>query len=791
MSSAYEAIDNSNILWEWDNGQVIGVKTKAGSVGFGGSSGNVPLSASNSPAFNFTLLQTALTNAGIVKVPGDLGLVPINFGFTIPADTTLEIGPGTTLQQPANGNNYFATNANSFSGLCTFQGSTSGTTLTVSQVFYGSISPGQIFNGTDGTNKTVAAGIVVSSQLTGATGGVGTYQLASAPAANIASNSAMRTQNNYAVTSITYNLSTKTATIQFPSTPWVTAGGYLEIVGDSTNVYNGIWKINAVNTVANTATFTLPANSNAWLSTSGSFVSSGSGTGYTIPTTDTSAVVVGGLVTGAGVPANTYVQSIRNNTSVTLTASVTYTASTYTTVTTPLVKPADANITIIVDGYIDYNSLNNTPTNSPQACQFWFNRIGALKVPRINHYGAKKFSFMLANAFDCEFGDIHAISASDGLHCYGHVYNVSVSNMKGSYGDDIIALGALYSDQSSRLIPPDAYGPIDGVTVNSVQARTGTAKIIAIYGSDYFGAKVNNVVGNNLNCTGATACSAEAAAGDTTSSNNIKLTNISSRLSKFFVSTSANINDLTITNIHDRDYSGYLYDYPLNISASTITNLTINDSTINLDTTAGAFYVVNMQSASTITNLNINNCFLNGNPIGSSIAGYFRPPSGCTITNVTINGGSVTGVAAICEYTAGSTVSNLYIGGGHIYNGSFGIHAPNTKITINGVVNKSGSGLFHIYDTSLTWNLQVNSLVNTGVIFGGGYGTTNTINILQGDGSLVADAGLVVGSAGAKLTHSSAVAGRNAANQQGFAVYNGANWYAVATGAAGVNTLIV
>jgi hypothetical protein len=43
---------------------------------------------------------------------------------------------------------------------------------------------------------------------------------------------------------------------------------------------------------------------------------------------------------------------------------------------------------------------------------------------------------------------------------------------------------------------------------------------------------------------------------------------------------------------------------------------------------------------------------------------------------------------------------------------------------------------------------------------------------------------------GQTCTHSSAVAGRNATNQQGPAILS-TNWYALATGAAGVNTLIV
>lgn len=56
---------------------------------------------------------------------------------------------------------------------------------------------------------------------------------------------------------------------------------------------------------------------------------------------------------------------------------------------------------------------------------------------------------------------------------------------------------------------------------------------------------------------------------------------------------------------------------------------------------------------------------------------------------------------------------------------------------------------------------------------------------------IVVDAGLLNAGTKQYFTHKSAVGGRNAANQQGPCVGNGTNFYAIATGAAGVNTLIV
>jgi hypothetical protein len=51
------------------------------------------------------------------------------------------------------------------------------TTLNVSAVLTGSLQAGDVVSGTDGTGHTLPAGTTILSQLTGAAGGIGTYQL--------------------------------------------------------------------------------------------------------------------------------------------------------------------------------------------------------------------------------------------------------------------------------------------------------------------------------------------------------------------------------------------------------------------------------------------------------------------------------------------------------------------------------------------------------------------------------------------------------------------------------------
>jgi len=100
-------------------------------------------------------------------------------------------------------------------------------------------------------------------------------------------------------------------------------------------------------------------------------------------------------------------------------------------------------------------------------------------------------------------------------------------------------------------------------------------------------------------------------------------------------------------------------------------------------------------------------------------------------------------------------------------------------------------------DGGTNW-LQVNGAVAV-TIKGNGFNTAAMALALAGGPTLqiqsneiTADVGLLALTAGQFCRHASAVAGRNAAAQQGLAVsVLGTNWYALATGAAGVNTLIV
>lgn len=66
----------------------------------------------------------------------------------------------------------------------TFTATADGTTLTISAVLTGSLQPNDIVSGTDGTNS-LPAGCWIIEQLSGLSGGAGTYELSAAPASGL------------------------------------------------------------------------------------------------------------------------------------------------------------------------------------------------------------------------------------------------------------------------------------------------------------------------------------------------------------------------------------------------------------------------------------------------------------------------------------------------------------------------------------------------------------------------------------------------------------------------------
>jgi hypothetical protein len=145
--------------------------------------------------------------------------------------------------------------------------------------------------------------------------------------------------------------------------------------------------------------------------------------------------------------------------------------------------------------------------------------------------------------------------------------------------------------------------------------------------------------------------------------------------------------------------------------------------------------------------------------------------SASTVSEVTIENTAIT-AAIINSFVTLSTGANLKL---TLKNVNF------TTVPVRFIANTTANAsIVDIYAENVTWNGAINITNNGG---------TTTINS-WGEG-LVIDVINLSLAKGQKAWHSSAIAGRDAAAQQGPAFCNGTNWYALGTGASGVNTLIM
>ena len=227
---------------------------------------------------------------------------------------------------------------------------------------------------------------------------------------NYAAESVAAVGNITAVTSVGSN-TMSLATINFSGAPPVSVGGYAQVTGDTTNKYNGVWKVVSVG--ASSLSF---------------------------------------LVPGASAPQSSgYIK----------------------------VAPANANITIECDGYIDYDELNNSSgENSLNVMGVVFNRVANVRVTRANIINVAKYGFLLSNNYDCEIRNLFAVTGSDGVHCTGITNNFTLSGFKGVTGDDCFIWGA--NDTATGYVPVDGTGPCNGLLVEDVMIRSSVSRAVLL-----------------------------------------------------------------------------------------------------------------------------------------------------------------------------------------------------------------------------------------------------------------------------------------------------------------------
>jgi hypothetical protein len=186
--------------------------------------------------------------------------------------------------------------------------------------------------------------------------------------------------------------------------------------------------------------------------------------------------------------------------------------------------------------------------------------------------------------------------------------------------------------------------------------------------------------------------------------------------------------------------------------------------------------------------------FNNSSYVGVSQTGLmYEQASNVTTGTVGFNDSRISGAAGFIDAANATPTINVFMSGvtlGSVQCARAGQFAGPTNLSVSGY-NELTAPVNNPFKT-LTAGKQYNiNMVNATTLKASTLDlSAGTLWNLQGL-SIVVDAGLVNAGTKQTFTHSSAIAGRNAANQQGPCIGNGTNFYALATGAGGINTLIV
>ena len=487
---------------------------------------------------------------------------------------------------------------------------------------------------------------------------------------------------NIAVSNIVGSNRHDVATVPLTNPATFAVGSYIQITGDTTDSFNGIQKVYAVNVASNNVQFLL-SGKNHWTASSG----------------------------------------------------------------TIKVAPADANITIECPGLIDYDEPHNADgSNSLESMGFVFNRIGNLRVPMININNVNKYCFCIGNSYNTAISDMYAVTGSDGVHLNGPNHNVVVRNIRGTYGDDVVAWTG--SDAGYTIYAlEDGQGPLDGLLIDGVYADATTARGVLIAPSSVNTSTGSNITIRNLHIPNvyARGVQIDSPVGESGVVNDIVIDGISvgalgANLPNYVTigptgATSAvTVKSLTIKNARN-PASGYLPTDMVWVNWSSVVNrIVIEGGSVTLDTEGAASrYLVTLANSARVDSCDFIGVETLG--VGTTRAyGWIGSMSNnVTATDVNVIGGSLSGKGAVTEWqsTVPTTVriDGLKFAGFVLVGGSTGFTAHVRGVN---VVSASANLIYNLYGTSKTYNLYLyGNMCALTTQFG--YGTTNTINIKGSD----------------------------------------------------------
>jgi len=420
---------------------------------------------------------------------------------------------------------------------------------------------------------------------------------------------------------------------------------------------------------------------------------------------------------------------------------------------------------------------------------------------------ANKFAFCLCAVASIRTRNLKVNNRSDGIKVYGPARGVVVDGLSGVSQDDFLSIQTT-EPAAFQYAQISGGGDIYNVSVKNLDALPQLGgSVYRVYPSDSELCDLltlDGVIGQANQVTIGNTAGSPFVHGyiGTVTMKNVGTTAKSTTTSNFLISNcTADIVTLEDCPFWPGSSLVAANDFLLSLSGTVVINQLIlhRIKSDGLPSGAsGALNIVNISSgvAATINKIIARDCQVTNSGLANGINLINIAGTAWSVGEFLIEGGyydanskylvSLTGVPASgTPILIMRNVTNLG-------SGNFNISA-NMTVSCRFEGNTFGGQALGTLRTAATVTASLssdgcNKFVNANLIII----VSGTLSTTLYGGDLRYDAGLLATTQGQHFYHSSVVAGRNSANQQGLCVAsNGTNFYALATGSGGVNTLIV
>jgi hypothetical protein len=478
-----------------------------------------------------------------------------------------------------------------------------------------------------------------------------------------------------------------------------------------------------------------------------------------------------------------------------------YTASAPSGTTRALPAVKNFNLT---GGTWNYDYLNQAaPGNLYTTMAIHLVGLMNSSVTNVTSINARKYQFNIQAVNGLYLNNLRvANQISDGLKIYGPSNGVKLDGMYGYAADDFVSLQT-NEGTGFQSFQFNQAGDILNVSVNNLNfTGSSVSNPCKMYPSDneiMDAIEVDGVYGTAASY----GVSLNKGLGYTTGvMGRVKLRNINSQVAGTLTPT-------------------------IQVSTVSIDHLTIEDCSFLPGSTveANKNYFLTLNGAGTIKTLVLNRIKSNGYPSSNTVTVALIDVNSSTVRKMVIRDCEVIGATGGGTFpvlyleNALNVFGDLIVDGGYYdasvsafvqFNAALASGTPNFRfrgvnLTCTNVIVNNYQGMHASFEgntiaaTNLVRNGAGSLAIKIASAGNNDFGSTVTINPTGGTPSVTLygndlkyDAGLTATTQGQFFYHSSAVAGRNAANQQGLCIgVDGTHFYAIGTGASGVNTLIV